>query len=205
VIKYLPETATVVLEEIPDKVTLAVEITNCQGHCEDCHSPHLRDDLGEELTPAKIDALFGDNFGVNCFLFLGEGKDVDALLKLVKHINKKYPSIEVALYSGLHHTDERVWDYFDYVKIGPYRAEYGPLNKPTTNQRMYRLERGKGKGSAIDITERFWHGGIEAQQDGREAHQDGREAQQDGREAQQDGREAQQEGREAHQDSAGPE
>jgi len=162
VIKYLPESASVVLEEIPDKLSLAVEISNCRGSCEDCHSPHLRGDIGEELTPSIIDALIDDNFGVNCFLFLGEGNDVDALLRLVKHINKKYPSVDVALYSGLPHTDKRVWDYFDYVKVGSYKAECGPLNKPSTNQRMYRLERGKGKRSAIDITERFWHIGIES-------------------------------------------
>ena len=72
-IKYLPESVSVVLEEVPDRVTLAVDITNCQGHCEGCHSPYLRGNFGEELTPERIDALIADNFGVNCFLFLGEG------------------------------------------------------------------------------------------------------------------------------------
>ena len=116
-IKYLPESVSVVLEEVPDRVTLAVDITNCQGHCEGCHSPYLRGNFGEELTPERIDALIADNFGVNCFLFLGEGADVDALLALVKHLNTACPKMEVALYSGLPHTDDRVWDWFDYVKI----------------------------------------------------------------------------------------
>ena len=52
-------------------------------------------------------------------------------------------------------------DFFDYVKIGPYRRSYGPLNSPTTNQRMFKLQRGKGRDSAEDITERFWHHGID--------------------------------------------
>ena len=30
-IKYIPELTDIVLEEIPDKVTRAVEISNCRG------------------------------------------------------------------------------------------------------------------------------------------------------------------------------
>ena len=156
-IKYLPESASVVLEEVPDKITLAVDITNCQGDCAGCHSPFLRGNFGEELTAGRIDALIDDNFGVNCFLFFGEGKDVDALLGLVKHINRRYPAMDTCLYSGLERIDDRVWDYFDYVKTGPYKRSLGPLNEPTTNQRLYHLLRRGDRSSAVDITERFWH------------------------------------------------
>ena len=75
-LKYVPQMTSVVLEEIPDRVTLAVDISNCPGHCEGCHSPFLREDIGEPLTAAIIDTLVRDNFGVNCFLFLGEGRDI---------------------------------------------------------------------------------------------------------------------------------
>ena len=74
-IKYVPELTDVVLEEIPDKVTLAVEISNCRGSCIGCHSPFLKQDIGVELTPDAVDRLIADNFGVNCFLLLGEGND----------------------------------------------------------------------------------------------------------------------------------
>ena len=40
----------VVFEEIPDKITLAVNITNCQNRCIGCHSPELRENIGKELT-----------------------------------------------------------------------------------------------------------------------------------------------------------
>ncbi len=80
-LKYVPELTDIVIEEIPDRVTLAVEISNCRGNCLGCHSPFLKKDIGEELTPQIIDSLIADNFGVTCFLFLGEGKDTDALLK----------------------------------------------------------------------------------------------------------------------------
>lgn len=147
-IKYLPGLTDVVLEEIPDKVTLAVEITNCQGSCPGCHSPFLRRDIGEELTEAALDRLIGDNFGVNCLLFLGEGNDRDALLRLSTHVRQNWPDIELALYSGRETVEDELKDAFDYIKIGPYVEELGPLNEDTTNQRLY--HRGE------DITSRFW-------------------------------------------------
>ena len=82
-IKYIPELTDIVLEEIPDRVTLAVEISNCRGSCPGCHSPFLKQDLGVELTPQAVDKLINDNFGVNCFLLLGEGSDPKALLVII--------------------------------------------------------------------------------------------------------------------------
>ena len=67
-IKYVPEMTSVVIEEIPDRVTLAVDISNCQGNCIGCHSPFLKTDVGVELTEKVIDSLVADNFGVDCFL-----------------------------------------------------------------------------------------------------------------------------------------
>ena len=152
-IKYIPELTDIVLEEIPDRVTLAVEISNCRGSCPGCHSPFLKEDLGVELTPAAVDKLIGDNFGVNCFLLLGEGKDVQALLGIAEHLRRHYPEIERAVYSGRPEVEPEVRAAFDYVKVGPYVEALGPLNEPTTNQRLYY--------HGEDITSRFWHRGLE--------------------------------------------
>ena len=143
----------VVLEEIPDRVTLAVEISNCQGSCVGCHSPWLKTDVGEPLTEAAIDALIADNFGVNCFLLLGEGNDPEAVLRIADHLRTKHPALERAIYSGRTAVEDELFEAFDYVKVGPYIAEYGPLNKETTNQRLYHHRE--------DITSRFWHKGLE--------------------------------------------
>ena len=159
-IKYVPKMTSVVLEEIPDKVTLAVEISNCQGSCVGCHSPFLKLDIGEELTPAAADAMIADNFGVNCFLFLGEGNDPEALLALATHIRASHPKLELALYSGRTEVEPALWDAFDYVKLGPYMAEFGPLNERTTNQRLYHVRR-NDPDRVEDITYRFWRKGID--------------------------------------------
>ena len=142
-IKYLPRLTEIVLEEIPGKVTLAVEISNCQGSCIGCHSPFLRTNIGEELSFSVVKSLIDGNFGVNCFLFLGEGNDQEALLELAREIRQSYHHLELAIYSGRPEVEEEF-----YVKVGPYIEEFGPLNSPTTNQRLYSKKQ--------DITPEFW-------------------------------------------------
>ena len=170
-IKYVPSLTSVVMEEIPDRVTLAVEISSCRGNCEGCHSPFLRQDIGDPLTPEIITALVADNFGVNCFLFLGEGQDPETLLALARHVRTL--GLQAAVYSGRSEVEDVFWEVFDYVKLGPYVREKGPLNEPTTNQRLYRLLPPEevppvggevvyhGPRAFLDITPRFWRRGIE--------------------------------------------
>jgi anaerobic ribonucleoside-triphosphate reductase activating protein len=155
-IKYVPQMTSVVMEEIPDMVTLAVDISNCQGNCVGCHSPFLREDIGEPLTDDVIDSLVADNFGVNAFLFLGEGKDLKALLSLAAHVRSL--GLKAALYSGRPEVEDEVWKAFDYVKVGPYIPANGPLNERTTNQRLYEV---LPDGTRKDITYRFWRKGID--------------------------------------------
>ena len=152
-IKYKPDTVTLVFSEIPDEVTLAIEITNCPGHCVGCHSPWLREDIGEELTPDKLFGLIEKNKGITCVCFMGEGKDQEALKKLAFSIKLRsdYP-YKTALYSGREEIEDEMYNYFDYVKLGPYIEAYGPLNKETTNQRLYEIVNGEKK----DITYKFW-------------------------------------------------
>ena len=45
---------------------------------------------------------------------------------------------------------------FDYIKLGPYSEEFGPLNSVTTNQRMYKVVKQNGNYELVDITNKFW-------------------------------------------------
>lgn len=148
----------VVFQEVPDKITLAINITNCQNNCEGCHSPELRQDIGHELNELELESLISQNEGINCVCFMGEGKDKDGLLSLAMYVKKQHPELSVALYSG--RTEEafepdkkKFGKIFDFVKIGPYDKTKGPLNKETTNQRLYSIINGK---DWVDITEKFW-------------------------------------------------
>lgn len=147
-IKFIPELSDIVLEEIPDKITLAVEISNCQGSCPGCHSKFLKQDIGRELNTVEIDELIKSNFGINCFLFLGEGADKQALCDLAIYLRAHYPHLELALYSGREKVEQELFELFDYIKLGPYIESLGPLNNNKTNQRLYY--------HGEDITSRFW-------------------------------------------------
>jgi len=157
-IKYIKNETTVVFSEIPDEITLAINVTNCPHHCKGCHSPYLREDIGDELTTDILDELVKKNEGITCVLFMGEGKDEDALKKLILYLENTYPELKIGLYTGLNEVNDKFyWDILDYLKIGPYIEEYGPLNKKTTNQRMYKSEiLSNGETKWNDITNKFW-------------------------------------------------
>lgn len=143
----------VCFEEIPNYISLGLSISNCLGLCEGCHSPELRKNIGIELTNNEVDNLLKKNKGVNCVLFLGEGNDKNALLEIIKYIREKHNTLKIALYSGRNKIESELEGLLDFIKIGPYIAKYGPLNKETTNQRLYKIENGE----KIDITEKFWN------------------------------------------------
>jgi len=163
-IKYVEEDTMVTFSEIPDEVTLCVNISNCQNHCKGCHSPYLLKNIGSLLDFKAVDELIKKNDGITCFCFMGEGNDSEMLKNDILYIKEKYKDIKVALYSGREEVNEDwIWQNLDYLKIGPYKEEFGPLNKETTNQRLYMsgyfqvIEvNGKQRNGWEDITYIFW-------------------------------------------------
>lgn len=148
----------IVFREIPNKVTLAVNISNCPNHCIGCHSPELRKNIGTELTNDELFRILKENSGINCICFMGEGRDIQRLTEILKLLKEIYPFLETGLYTGSDEFDETVFQgNLDYLKIGHYDEKFGPIDKPTTNQRLYRLV----DGGRCDITSLFWKGLIE--------------------------------------------
>ncbi len=145
----------VVFQEIPDEVTLAINISNCPCHCPGCHSRYLWDDIGMPLDTDAIDAFverYGDD--ITCLSFMGGDVDPVGVNQLAQYIHETYPQFKVAWYSGRLRVSSAVNKAdFDYLKVGPYIQHLGPLKSPTTNQRLYRQ---REDGSFEDITYRFW-------------------------------------------------
>ena len=184
-LKYIPEDTQVVFEEIPDEITLAINISNCPHHCPGCHSPYLRENIGEDLYGEDLVNLIRKNEGITCVLFMGEGKDEEHLFHLIDLIHSlnndalfsslvlNGRKLKIGLYTGSNHVSEFLWENLDYIKLGPYIEELGPLNNPTTNQRLYKYDKdhprecmsymidGKYRANWMDITERFWRKGTE--------------------------------------------
>ena len=145
----------IVFQEIPDEVTLAINISNCPCHCPGCHSHYLWEDIGLPLNPDAIDA-FVEEYGtdITCIAFMGGDGDPKGVNMLAEYIHEEHPQFHVAWYSGRLRIPSTIKKTdFDYIKIGPYIRHLGPLSKPTTNQRHYRREE---DGTFEDITSRFW-------------------------------------------------
>lgn len=163
----------VVFEEIPDEITLAINISNCPHHCPGCHSPYLQTDIGEELYGEDIVNLVEKNYGITCILFMGEGRDEESLFHLIDLIRHLWGrNMKIGLYTGGNHVSEFLWENLDYIKLGPYIEEFGPLNNPSTNQHLYKRENdceflhnelidGKFRPRWHDITYRFWRKGTD--------------------------------------------
>lgn len=145
----------VVFQEIPDETTLAINISNCPCRCPGCHSRYLWDDVGDPLDTNAIDAFvsqYGSN--ITCVAFMGGDSDPISVNRLARYMHEQHPQFRVAWYSGrLRLPSAIVKTDFDYIKIGPYIRHLGPLSKPTTNQRLYRVA---PDGQLEDITHRFW-------------------------------------------------
>lgn len=152
-IKYVE--TEVVFREIPDEITLAINISNCPCHCEGCHSSYLAEDIGKELTIGELDSLIKSNSGISTVSFMGGDIDPSYIIELAKYVKEVYPELKIAWYSGRQEINDTVKEslaYFDFIKVGPYIKELGPLDSRTTNQRFYKIINGQ----LIDTTSKFW-------------------------------------------------
>jgi len=153
VLKY--ENTGIVFQEIPDEVTLSINISNCPCHCPGCHSSYLWNDIGTPLTPNVLEG-FVKEYGsdITCICFMGGDAEPKTVVELARYLHEAHPRYKVAWYSGGQRVPSYIKkDEFDYLKIGPYIQHLGGLNEKTTNQRLYkRLDSGLFE----DITHRFW-------------------------------------------------
>lgn len=158
-LKYVDVAVT--FSEIPDEITLCIDISNCPNHCPGCHSKYLWEDIGEPLNKESVLKLIEQNTGITCVCLMGGDQAPNSITWLARCIKEKYPHLKVAWYSGLSeiHKDIDV-AYFDYIKIGPYIEELGPLTSPTTNQKMIAFNHPTGEVCSdwytMDITYKFW-------------------------------------------------
>lgn len=142
----------IVFQEIPGEVTLALNLSGCPCHCKGCHSPHLWENVGEELTPELIDTLLTRYESLfTCVCFMGGDQSPDQVALLAEHVKRVNGALRTAWYSGRMKMPQ-VDGPFDYAKIGPYVEELGGLKSEKTNQRLYI----RTAEEWVDITSSFW-------------------------------------------------
>ena len=135
----------VVFTEVPNEISLAINITECTIHCKGCHSQWLWSNKGKELTKEELINLIEKNKGITAVLFMGGDNFIEQLIECARNIKYYYPNLKTAWYSGRSDLDDyrikKLETYLDYIKIGPYVKQLGGLDSPNTNQRFYRIDR----------------------------------------------------------------
>lgn len=141
----------IVFAEVPDEVTLAINISNCPCHCEGCHSSYLAEDIGKLLSWDSLNALVHINHGITCVAFMGGDASPKQVSDLAWHI--KQMGLKTCWYSGRQELNSQIQlENFDFIKLGSYISSKGGLDSTTTNQRFYAVK----DGELTDITSRFW-------------------------------------------------
>jgi len=146
----------IVFQEIPDEVTLVINISNCPNGCPGCHSPFLQKDSGEPLSKETLIYLLQEyGKSVTCFCFMGGDSEPDEIVKLAQFLHtQSLGKIKVGWYSGKQNLPPTFnTEYLQYIKLGPYIKLLGSLKSPKTNQRIYKIGE---SGQMTDITYRFW-------------------------------------------------
>lgn len=150
-LKYVDTQVT--FAEIPDEISLCINISNCPIGCDGCHSSYLWGDIGTLLTPESLSFLIERNTGITCVCFMGGDIGPDEINRLAGYVRHVYCHLKIGWYSGRQELSRCIDPKcFDYIKLGPYIPEKGGLNSPSTNQRFYKIE----NGSMIDKTFLFW-------------------------------------------------
>lgn len=148
-------------QEVPDEISLCINISNCPNNCVGCHSSYLKEDVGTPLTYVELKKLISQNKGISCVCFMGGDKEPWEVSRLAQLVQEDF-KLATAWYSGKSEISTEIdKSYFNYIKIGPYTEEFGPLSSPTTNQKMYRVitfmgPDDRGWSQLTDITFKFW-------------------------------------------------
>lgn len=158
-LKYLNYQVT--FSEVPNEISLCINITNCPCHCKGCHSPYLAEDIGNNLDLQALTTLIDENNGITCVCIMGGDSSPSEVDDIAQDIKEYYPNLKVAWYSGRQKLSKDIdLKNFNFIKLVPYIEELGPLNKPTTNQRFYKVcIEPSGDNyweSLVDITSLFW-------------------------------------------------
>ena len=144
----------IVFQELPDEVTLAVNLSGCPCRCPGCHSKHLWADVGEPLTEGAVECLLArQRQEVTCISLMGGDAEPQEVDRLAAWLRRRFPRLRIAWWSGRSLLSPQVnLANLDYVKLGPYLSHLGSLKSRRTNQRLYRVVQGR----LHDITSVFW-------------------------------------------------
>jgi anaerobic ribonucleoside-triphosphate reductase activating protein len=125
-------------------INLTVFFSGCSFGCDGCHNPEAQDPkYGTLMTVNEIldNNITSDTTGVT----LTGGEPLEqpfACCTMLMEAKKR--GLKTILYTGSPYLPDRfLWEYIDYLKIGPFIKDLKTFGHPfvgSSNQRMYRIE-----------------------------------------------------------------
>lgn len=134
----------IVLQEVPNEISLALSISGCSLECQGCHSKETWDkDFGKLLSLEGLQNLINKKKYISCILFYGGEWELNTLTTFIDLIKKS--ELKVALYSGeeLDYFPKEFIKKLDYLKVGKYIKSLGGLSSKRTNQKFYEINNGE--------------------------------------------------------------
>lgn len=132
----------IVMQEVPDEISIAFNISGCEHKCEECHSKYLWQYTGNYLSTDIKQRIDEYKTLISCVCFMGGEQNIDELYNLCKFVKQNY-NIKTCIYSGASSIDKFTKfindSVLDYIKIGKYKPECGGLDNPKTNQKMFKV------------------------------------------------------------------
>jgi anaerobic ribonucleoside-triphosphate reductase activating protein len=135
----------IALQEVPNEISLVINISGCLHHCNGCHSQYLWHYEGELIKNDIDDLILKYEDMITCVCFMGGEQNIDELLIYLKYI--KSIGLKTCLYSGCDSIKDiqSLMPYLDWVKIGKYEESLRTddniqydIKLATSNQNIYK-------------------------------------------------------------------
>lgn len=142
-LKYLGY--AIALQEVPNEISLVINVSGCPHKCEGCHSQYLWEYKGNILIDDFVELLSKYDGMITCVCFMGGEQNIDELYGYLMFI--KSIGLNTCLYSGCTSLNdvEELLPFLDWVKCGRYieslttdtNIQYG-IKLATSNQHIYK-------------------------------------------------------------------
>ncbi len=142
-LKYV--STCVALQEVPDEISLIINVSGCPHKCEGCHSQYLWEYKGNYLIDDLEQILDERGQYISCVCLMGGDYNIMELNQALDFIETR--GYKTCVYLGCNYIPPKLHTV-NYLKIGSYKKNLGGLDKLTTNQRFYK----NIDGQYVDIT-----------------------------------------------------
>ena len=135
----------IVFQEVPDEITLAINISGCRYRCDGCHSKYLWEYTGRYLLD-DLEELISKNEYITCVCFMGGDQNMRELQQALSIC--RLHSLKTCLYTGNEDVNNFVslFPYLNWIKTGRYdknklsdkHMEHG-VKLASANQHLYHI------------------------------------------------------------------